>query len=92
MSKEQSPQNWTQAQRLEAVLDCHGISEKKISSYCREHGIYPHHEEEWKAELLKAIPSSGVESKQEQNKLKQEVKRIQVVVITLLSSFSLCLF
>jgi len=77
MSKEKSPQNWTQTQRLEAILDCHGMSEAEISSYCREHGIYPHHIKEWKAELLKVSTPSGTVSKQEQKKLKQEVKRLQ---------------
>ncbi len=77
MSKEKSPQNWTQTQRLEAILDCHGMSEEKMSSYCREHGIYPHHINEWKTEFGKAGPSSGAVSKQEEKKLKQEVKRLQ---------------
>jgi len=77
MSKEQSPQNWTQTQRLEAILDCHGMSEAEISSYCREHGIYPHHIKEWKADLIKGKQSSAKVSKQEQNKLKQDVKRLQ---------------
>ena len=77
MSKEKSPQNWTQTERLEAILDCHGMSEEKMSAYCREHGIYPHHIKEWKTEFKKAEPSSGTVSKQEQKKLKQEVKRLQ---------------
>ena len=77
MSKEKSPQNWTQTQRLEAILDCHGMSEEKMSAYCREHGIYSHHIKEWKAEFLKANQSTESVSKQEQKKLKQEVKRLQ---------------
>ncbi len=48
MSKEKSPQNWTQTQRFEAILDCHSMSEAEISSYCREHGIYPQHIQAWK--------------------------------------------
>jgi len=77
MSKEKSPQNWTQTQRFEAILDCHGMSEDEISSYCRERGIYPQHIKEWKTEHIKVSQSSGTVSKQEQNKLKQEVKRLQ---------------
>jgi hypothetical protein len=26
MSKEKSPQNWTKSQRLEAIMDCHGLT------------------------------------------------------------------
>jgi transposase-like protein len=77
MSKEKSPQNWTQTQRFEAILDCHSMSEEEISSYCREHGIYPQYIKEWKTELLKISQSPGRVPKQEQNKLKQEVKRLK---------------
>ena len=31
MSKEKSPQNWTKSQRLEAVMDCHGLNEGQLS-------------------------------------------------------------
>jgi transposase-like protein len=77
MSKEKNPQAWTQIQRLEAILDCHGISEEEMSAYCREHGIYPHHIKEWKVDLLKVNHSSESASKQEKRKLKQEVNRLQ---------------
>jgi len=49
MSKERSPQDWNKPQRFEAVMDCHNISDEKISAYCRENGIYPHHLSQWKA-------------------------------------------
>ena len=50
-----------------------------MSAYCREHGIYPHHIKEWKADILKVNHSSESASKQEKNKLKQEVNRLQKI-------------
>ena len=77
MLTEKSPQNWTKAQRLEAVMDCHGLNDEQLSSYCRENGIYPHHVKKWKSEFLSENQSSDSTSRQEQKKLKQENKRLQ---------------
>ena len=77
MSTEKSPQSWTKAQRLEAVMDCHGLNDEQLSSYCRENGIYPHHVKEWKLDLLSENQASDSATRQEQKKLKQENKRLQ---------------
>jgi transposase-like protein len=77
MSTEKSPQNWTKLQRLEAVMDCHGLNDEQFSSYCRENGIYPHHVKEWKLDFLSKNQTSEPVSRQEQKKLKQENKRLQ---------------
>ena len=77
MLTEKSPQSWTKAQRLEAVMDCHGLNDEQLSSYCRENGIYPHHVKKWKSEFLSENQSSDSTSRQEQKKLKQENKRLQ---------------
>ena len=39
MSKEKSPQDWTNAQRLDAILECHGLNDEQTSKYYRENGI-----------------------------------------------------
>ncbi|WP_428353138.1 transposase [Methyloprofundus sp.] len=77
MSTEKSPQSWTKTQRLEAVIDCHSLSDEQLSSYCRKNGIYPHHVKEWKSGFLSENQVSGSTSRQEQKKLKQENKRLQ---------------
>ena len=77
MSTEKSPQSWTKAQRLEAVMDCHGLNDEQLSSYCRKNGIYPHHVKEWKSDFLSENQASDSTSRQEQKKLKQENKRLQ---------------
>jgi len=77
MSTEKSPQSWTKAQRLEAVMASHGLNDEQLSSYCRENGIYPHHVKEWKLDFLSENQTSEPVSRQEQKKLKQENKRLQ---------------
>jgi len=77
MSTEKSPQNWTKAQRLEAVMDGHSLNDEQLSAYCRENGIYPHHVKEWKSNFLSENQASDTTSRQEQKKLKQENKRLQ---------------
>jgi len=72
MSTEKSPQSWTKAQRLEAVMDCHGLNDEQLSAYCRQNGIYPHHVKEWKSDFLSENQASNPASRQEQKKLKQE--------------------
>ncbi|MBT3812055.1 MAG: transposase [Gammaproteobacteria bacterium] len=77
MSTEKSSQSWTKAQRLEAIMDCHSLNDDRLSSYCRENGIYPHHVKEWKSDFLSENQASDSTSRQEQKKLKQENKRLQ---------------
>jgi transposase-like protein len=77
MSKEKSPHDWNQAQRLEAVAHCYSMDEEPLSAYCRGNGIYPHHIQEWKSEFLSHNQGSEPVSKQEQKKLKQENNRLQ---------------
>jgi len=77
MTKEKSPQDWSKAQRFEAIMHCHPMNDEQISAYCRENGIYSHHLKEWKIEFLSSNQDSESLSKQEQKKLKQENKRLQ---------------
>jgi transposase-like protein len=77
MSKEKSPQDWNKTQRLEALMQCHGLNDEQVSSYCRKNGIYPHHLKEWKTEFLSDNQGAESLSSQEQKKLKKENKRLQ---------------
>ena len=76
-SLEKSPQDWNSAQRLDAIMYCHSMSDEQISSYCRENGIYPHHLKKWKAEFLSEKEGVDILSRQERKKLKQDNKRLQ---------------
>jgi len=76
-SGEKSPQDWDRTERLGAVMNCHEKTEEQISSYCREHGIYPHHVEQWKAGFISENQAPDGKSKNEQKKLKLEIKELK---------------
>lgn len=77
MSIEKSPQDWSKSERLDAILHCHAMNESQVSTYCRENGLYPHHINEWKLEILSVKDVSPSNARKEEKKLKQEVKRLQ---------------
>jgi len=74
MSKEKSPRDWTSAQRLDAILECHGLSNEQASKYCREKGIYFHHIKKWKRDILSKNNGVVSDSNKEKNKLQKENK------------------
>ncbi len=76
-STEKSPHDWNNAQRLDAIMHCHSMSDEQTSSYCRENGIYPHHLKKWEAEFLSEKESTDTLFRQERKKLKQENKSLQ---------------
>ena len=83
MSKEKTPQQWDPEQKLRIVTACESMDEEQISAHCREHGIYPHHVKQWKADMLKSMsvsrrPANSAQLKQlqkENKSLKKELHR-----------------
>ena len=83
MNEEKSPRLWTAQQKLEIVMACESMDKEQISAHCREHGVYPHHVKQWKAEILKLMSTSGkspnsaqVKQLREENKsLRKELRR-----------------
>lgn len=68
-NKESRPQDWSSAERLQAIIDCSGLDEKSLSAWCRKQGLYPHHIKQWKAEF---VSSAGfANSPKERTQLKQ---------------------
>ena len=88
MNEEKSPRLWTAEQKLQIVIACESMNEEQISAHCRDHGIYPHHIKQWKAEILKSMSTSGksanpaqVKQLREENKsLRKELRRTEGVL------------
>ncbi len=74
MSKEKSPHEWSNAQRLDAILECHGLNDEQASKFCREKGIYLHHIKKWKREIQTNTNGAVLDSCKAQKKLKRENK------------------
>jgi len=70
--------------KLQAVIDTAAMSEQERGAYCREHGIYTHHLNEWREQFLQGFGSRAVSridakaqriQQNEYNKLKRELHK-----------------
>ena len=65
------------------VIACAALEEEKLSEYCRERGLYPHHVKQWKLDIVNGQRETDtVKSRSElkalrheNEALKQEVSR-----------------
>ena len=55
-AKTKRPIDWSPAERLELLLESHGLDEEALNAFCREKGIFRHHLQQWRA-AFEAGPS-----------------------------------
>lgn len=48
----QRPQDWTREQRLEVLMQSHGLDEEALNALCRQKGIFRHHLQQWRQEFV----------------------------------------
>ena len=41
------PQDWSLTDRLQILMESHGLNEEALNAFCREKGIFRHHLEQW---------------------------------------------
>jgi len=71
--KEKRPQDWVAEERLNALMETGGMSEGERVSWCRKRGIFAHHLERWKKDVLSLLTSNRAPSKsKEAIRLKKE--------------------
>jgi len=79
LSPEKRPQDWSDAEKLEAIIKTGSLTQENLNSYCRSNGIYKHHIEQWKADMASTKPTpdkSEMRALREENKkLKKEIRR-----------------
>jgi transposase-like protein len=46
------PQDWSLADRLQILMESHGLEEDALNALCREKGIFRHHLEQWQAAFV----------------------------------------
>jgi len=79
--QEKRPQDWTAEEQLTALQETHGLSDEALQAWCREHGIFAHHLNSWKAAFCAQgkEPSAGAREmrtlKDENAKLKRDLDR-----------------
>lgn len=83
MTQDKRPQDWTLEERLNMVVACGSLNDEKLSEYCREQGLYPHHVNQWKLDFSsgntakeKVVSPSEIKILKHENKaLKKELNR-----------------
>jgi transposase-like protein len=58
-TKEKRPQDWTLEERLNLIIESHGLSEQAISELCRSQGLFPHHITEWKQYFMTGLATES---------------------------------
>ena len=43
------PNDWSLAERLQILMESHGLDEEALNALCREKGVFRHHLEQWQA-------------------------------------------
>ena len=67
------PQDWSLAERLQILMESHGLDEEALNAWCREKGIFRHHLEQWQAAFT---ASSAVDSRSQLRELKEQNKAL----------------
>lgn len=56
-TKNRRPEDWSDGERLQAVIESQNLSEEKFGEYLRGKGLHSHHLDSWKADALRAVSS-----------------------------------
>jgi len=72
---QKSPYHWSFKERFDGIIESSKLSQEELSEYCRKKGIFPHHLENWKAELIESF-GKGQSDNGETKKLKNEIKNL----------------
>ena len=72
------PQDKSAQDKLQAVIDTLGKTEAERGAYCRQHGIYNNHLEEWEKQILESLGTSSTKKHKADNLLIiNEVKQLK---------------
>jgi len=72
--REKRPQDWQASEKLKAIIETSTLNAEKLNSYCRRNGIYKHHIEQWKAEM---VSNNTTPDKAEMRTLREENKKLK---------------
>lgn len=72
------PEDKTAQEKLQCVLDTLGKTVEEQGAYCRAHGIYSHHLELWKKQMLEGLGARNTKEKKVETQLiKSEMKQLK---------------
>ncbi len=67
------PNDWGLAERLQMLMESHGLDEEALNAFCREKGIFRHHLEQWQAAF---VAGGAVDTRSELRELKDTNKAL----------------
>lgn len=74
--------NWTAAQRLNALNECHGLKDQALHAWCRERGLFEHQLQQWRVQfcaidkpVVSALDCALRHAKQKNDQLERELRR-----------------
>ena len=76
MMSEKRPQDWSLEERLNMVIRCDSLSDEEVSKLCRERGLYRHHVQQWKTDLIEDKTDSSKAKKQTDVKTLKHQNRV----------------
>ena len=72
------PEEQTPEAKLKMIAETLRLTEAEQGAYCRSHGIYPEHLEEWKQQILAGLrPKAAKENKAEYRQVMVENKKLK---------------
>lgn len=77
-SASRRPEDWSAEEKWQALLDTATLTEPDLGVYCRRHGLYSHHLQQWKDAFMRKTTDETTQTLKAQNRaLKDENKRLQ---------------
>lgn len=67
---ERRAEQWSAAERLQALLDTHGMDEQELGAWCRGRGVFAHQLQSWKQQFGHADAAPA--ERQQLRRLRQE--------------------
>jgi len=75
------PQDWTPAEKLNAIKATAALNAEETAAWCRENGIYAHHIEQWEQELITGASHTerklSRKERHERNRMRARVKELE---------------
>jgi len=68
------PKDWSLSERLQMLLESHGMDEEALNAFCREQGIFRHHLQQWR-EAFETGASPGLQANRSELRELKEVNK-----------------
>jgi transposase-like protein len=76
--QEKRPKDWSAEERVQAVIETASLDEEQKNIWCRTHGVYKHHLEQWKKDAVSGTALLAAQGRVRQDpKLQKKVRSLE---------------